>query len=185
MPMTLLWKWLRYCLRCSRLKLVWWSRIAIARAILKNAPILILGQVHLIMNLSILFSKHLMARSYNDCDCASFINNWKCIVVLDRGQIVEQGTHQELDRVLIINYISAILRTTKLAQLIQNAWNKQSNWLVVHYHVCIVLGFYWIVIFTIKKNLWRACTGHGDWKYYGSGKTPLLIELVNYLKQQK
>ncbi|MDN8179923.1 tetraacyldisaccharide 4'-kinase [Acinetobacter baumannii] len=77
-----------------------------------------------------------------------------------------------------------------LAQLIQNAWNKQSSWLIVLrplsclYRAGFLLnrGFYssgFKKVYTAPVPVMVI----GNITVGGSGKTPLLIELVNYLKQ--
>ncbi len=79
------------------------QRIAIARALLKNAPILILDEAtsaldtesemlvqralgNLMLNRTVLVIAHRLAT----------IRRADCIVVLEKGRIVEQGTHDEL-----------------------------------------------------------------------------------------
>ncbi len=78
-----------------------------------------------------------------------------------------------------------------IAQIIQNAWNNQSKWLIV------LRPFSWLYSFgfNLNKNLYR--TGikkqfHanipvmviGNITVGGSGKTPLLIQLVKYLQSK-
>ncbi|MEB3752835.1 tetraacyldisaccharide 4'-kinase [Acinetobacter sp. MD2(2019)] len=78
-----------------------------------------------------------------------------------------------------------------LAKSIQNAWNKQSAWLVLLRPLSCVYG----CAFALNKALYQA----GIKKVYnapvpvmiignitvgGSGKTPLLIQLVQYLRQK-
>ena len=77
-----------------------------------------------------------------------------------------------------------------LAQVIQNAWNKQASWLIV----LRPLSWLYRAGFLLNQNLYRT----GIKKIYqspvpvmvignitvgGSGKTPLLIQLVKYLQQ--
>jgi subfamily B ATP-binding cassette protein MsbA len=79
------------------------QRIAIGRALLKNAPVLILDEAtssldtkaerriqqaldELMKNRTTLVIAHRL----------STVEHADCIIVLDRGQIVESGTHQEL-----------------------------------------------------------------------------------------
>ncbi|MFV5583682.1 tetraacyldisaccharide 4'-kinase [Acinetobacter oleivorans] len=77
-----------------------------------------------------------------------------------------------------------------LAQLIQNAWNKQSSWLIALrplsclYRAGFLLNrnFYT----TGLKKVYKAPVPVmviGNITVGGSGKTPLLIQLVNYLQQ--
>ncbi|MEQ1065749.1 tetraacyldisaccharide 4'-kinase [Acinetobacter sp. XH1741] len=76
-----------------------------------------------------------------------------------------------------------------LAQLIQNAWNKQSNWLIVLrplsclYRAGFLLNHHFYTA-GLKKvyNAPVPVMVIGNITVGGSGKTPLLIELVNYLK---
>lgn len=78
-----------------------------------------------------------------------------------------------------------------LAQLIQDAWNRQAKWLVV----LRPLSWLYHVGFAVNKSLYRmrlkkAYTAPvpvmviGNITVGGSGKTPLLIELVKYLQSQ-
>ncbi|QXA09208.1 tetraacyldisaccharide 4'-kinase [Acinetobacter pittii] len=77
-----------------------------------------------------------------------------------------------------------------LAQLIQNAWNKQSSWLVA----LRPLSCLYRAGFLLNRNLYYSGFKQvykapvpvmviGNITVGGSGKTPLLIELVNYLQQ--
>lgn len=64
-----------------------------------------------------------------------------------------------------------------LAQLIQNAWNKQSSWLIVLrplsclYRAGFLLNRY--LYSSGFKSLYRTCAGHGNWQYYGGGSGKL------------
>ncbi|WP_336166265.1 lipid A export permease/ATP-binding protein MsbA [Acinetobacter sp. 161(2023)] len=79
------------------------QRIAIARAILKNAPILILDEATSALDNE---SEHFIQQAFDGAmqdrttiviaHRLSTIENADLIVVMDQGQIVEQGTHQEL-----------------------------------------------------------------------------------------
>ncbi|MCG9515630.1 tetraacyldisaccharide 4'-kinase [Acinetobacter pittii] len=77
-----------------------------------------------------------------------------------------------------------------LAQLIQNAWNKQSSWLVA----LRPLSCLYRAGFLFNRNLYHSgfkpvykapvpVMVIGNITVGGSGKTPLLIQLVNYLQQ--
>lgn len=77
-----------------------------------------------------------------------------------------------------------------LAQLIQNAWNKQSSWLIV----LRPLSCLYRAGFLLNRNLYNSGFKQvykapvpvmviGNITVGGSGKTPLLIQLVNYLQQ--
>ena len=79
------------------------QRIAIARAILKNAPILILDEATSALdNESEYFIQRAFDAAMQDrttiviAHRLSTIENADCIVVMDQGRILEQGTHQEL-----------------------------------------------------------------------------------------
>lgn len=79
------------------------QRIAIARAILKNAPILILDEATSALDNE---SEHFIQKAFDEAmqnrttlviaHRLSTIENADMIVVMDKGQIVEKGTHQEL-----------------------------------------------------------------------------------------
>lgn len=77
-----------------------------------------------------------------------------------------------------------------LAQLIQNAWNKQSSWLIA----LRPLSYLYRAGFLLNRNFYTAGLKKvykapvpvmviGNITVGGSGKTPLLIQLVNYLQQ--
>ncbi len=77
-----------------------------------------------------------------------------------------------------------------LAQLIQNAWNKQSSWLIA----LRPLSCLYRAGFLFNRNLYNSGFKQvykapvpvmviGNITVGGSGKTPLLIQLVNYLQQ--
>ncbi|OTG86080.1 lipid A export permease/ATP-binding protein MsbA [Acinetobacter sp. ANC 4558] len=79
------------------------QRIAIARAILKNAPILILDEATSALdNESEYFIQQAFDAAMQDrttiviAHRLSTIENADCIVVMDKGEIVEMGTHEEL-----------------------------------------------------------------------------------------
>ncbi len=79
------------------------QRIAIARAILKNAPILILDEATSALdNESEYFIQQAFDAAMQDrttiviAHRLSTIENADCIVVMDQGRILEQGTHQQL-----------------------------------------------------------------------------------------
>src|SRR5690606_19089313 len=78
-----------------------------------------------------------------------------------------------------------------IAQVIQNAWNKQSKWLIVLRPLSLLyrLGFF------LNKALYQRGIKPiytapvpvmviGNITVGGSGKTPLLIQLVKYLQQK-
>ena len=79
------------------------QRISIARAILRNAPILILDEATSAMDTE---SEKLVQRALDAvmqnrttlviAHRLSTIRNATCIVVLDQGRVVETGTHEEL-----------------------------------------------------------------------------------------
>ena len=79
------------------------QRIAIARAILKNAPILILDEATSALDNE---SEHFIQKAFDDAmqdrttiviaHRLSTIENADLIVVMDKGRIIEQGTHAEL-----------------------------------------------------------------------------------------
>ncbi|WP_180163952.1 lipid A export permease/ATP-binding protein MsbA [Acinetobacter sp. YH12049] len=79
------------------------QRIAIARAILKNAPILILDEATSALdNESEFFIQQAFDAAMQDrttiviAHRLSTIENADCIVVMDKGRIIEQGSHAEL-----------------------------------------------------------------------------------------
>ncbi|WP_180084217.1 lipid A export permease/ATP-binding protein MsbA [Acinetobacter sp. YH12145] len=79
------------------------QRIAIARAILKNAPILILDEATSALdNESEFFIQQAFDAAMRDrttiviAHRLSTIENADCIVVMDKGRIIEQGSHTEL-----------------------------------------------------------------------------------------
>ncbi|ALH95984.1 lipid A export permease/ATP-binding protein MsbA [Acinetobacter equi] len=79
------------------------QRIAIARAILKNAPILILDEATSALdNESEYFIQQAFDTAMQDrttiviAHRLSTIENADCIVVMDKGRILEQGSHSEL-----------------------------------------------------------------------------------------
>lgn len=76
-----------------------------------------------------------------------------------------------------------------VAQLLQNAWNKQAKWLIV----LRPLSWLYSTVATLNKKLYQAGIKPaytapvpvmviGNITVGGSGKTPLLIHLVNYLQ---
>ena len=79
------------------------QRIAIARAILKNAPILILDEATSALDNE---SEHFIQKAFDQAmqhrttiviaHRLSTIENADLIVVMDKGRIIEQGTHSEL-----------------------------------------------------------------------------------------
>ena len=79
------------------------QRIAIARAILKNAPILILDEATSALDNE---SEHYIQKAFDEAmqhrttiviaHRLSTIENADVIVVMDKGRIIEQGTHSEL-----------------------------------------------------------------------------------------
>ena len=79
------------------------QRIAIARAILKNAPILILDEATSALDNE---SEHYIQKAFDEAmqhrttiviaHRLSTIENADVIVVMDKGRIIEQGTHTEL-----------------------------------------------------------------------------------------
>ncbi|WOE32057.1 MULTISPECIES: lipid A export permease/ATP-binding protein MsbA [unclassified Acinetobacter] len=79
------------------------QRIAIARAILKNAPILILDEATSALdNESEYYIQQAFDAAMKDrttiviAHRLSTIENADCIVVMDKGEVIEQGTHLEL-----------------------------------------------------------------------------------------
>lgn len=81
------------------------QRVAIARAILKNAPIMILDEATSALDNE---SEHFIQKAFDEAmrdqsrttiviaHRLSTIENADLIVVMDKGQIVEQGSHQQL-----------------------------------------------------------------------------------------
>ena len=79
------------------------QRIAIARAFIKNAPILILDEATSALDNK---SEAVVQQAINNlmkdrtvmviAHRLSTVRNADCIVVLNNGNIVEQGTHEEL-----------------------------------------------------------------------------------------
>ncbi|NHB57209.1 tetraacyldisaccharide 4'-kinase [Acinetobacter sp. 194] len=78
-----------------------------------------------------------------------------------------------------------------VAQIIQDAWNKQAKWLVL----LRPLSWLYKTGFVLNKSLFKSGLKHtytapvpvmviGNITVGGSGKTPLLIQLVKYLQQQ-
>ena len=79
------------------------QRVAIARAILKNAPILIMDEATSALDNE---SEHYIQKAFDEAmqhrttivfaHRLSTIENADCIVVMDKGRIIEKGTHAEL-----------------------------------------------------------------------------------------
>ena len=79
------------------------QRLAIARAILKDAPILILDEATSALDNE---SEYFIQQAFDDAmqgrttiviaHRLSTVENADLIVVMDKGQIIEQGTHAEL-----------------------------------------------------------------------------------------
>ena len=78
-----------------------------------------------------------------------------------------------------------------VAQLIQNAWNKQAKWLIVFRPLSILYSS----VSQLNKSLYQKGIKQsytapvpvmviGNITVGGSGKTPLLIHLVDYLHKQ-
>jgi len=78
-----------------------------------------------------------------------------------------------------------------VAQLIQNAWNRQAKWLIVLRPLSCLYHFgFWVNQKLYEKGIKSVYTAPvpvmiiGNITVGGSGKTPLLIHLVNYLQSQ-
>ena len=79
------------------------QRIALARALLKDAPIVVLDEATAFADPE---NEHLIQRAFSElvrgkttlmiAHRLTSIQHVDCILVLDRGRIVERGTHEEL-----------------------------------------------------------------------------------------
>ena len=193
------------------------QRIAIARALLKDAPILILDEAtsaldsesenqiqQAIDNLKIGKTTIVIAHRL------STVENAENIIVLKNGEIVENGSHEELMRLensyydLYKNqfkdeveppkkgYISHSaqfnLSEFQTSNFLEEAWYENKSWIKIF----LPLSWIYRFLFKIFRNRAIASSWKPDIKTIvignitagGTGKTPLTIWLTNELKEQ-
>ena len=193
------------------------QRIAIARALLKDAPILILDEAtsaldsesenqiqQAIDNLKIGKTTIVIAHRL------STVENAENIIVLKNGEIVENGSHEELMRLensyydLYKNqfkdeveppkkgYISHNaqfnLSEFQTSNFVEEAWYENKSWIKIF----LPLSWIYRFLFKIFRNRAIASSWKPDIKTIvignitvgGTGKTPLTIWLTNELKKQ-
>jgi len=196
------------------------QRIAIARAILKNSPILILDEATSALDSeSENFIKDAIEEvtknrtTFIVAHRLSTIEKADLIVVLDKGEIQEVGTHKALlenkgayselhsnqfkeeinteDKLLPIKKISPIEKTNNLERIsvLERAWIEESPWLWILWPLSLLTSF----ISKYRRNKFLKSRDKldgygvplivvGNITVGGTGKTPMVITLVNYLK---
>ena len=198
------------------------QRIAIARAILKNSPILILDEATSALDSE--SEKHIqeaMKELTKDrttliiAHRLTTIENADVIVVLEEGNIVEMGKHKELlakegyyanlhqnqfkdtptpfkkvDKEIFSEIKTPLKKYTDHTSFLERSWYKRSLWLLLLIPISWLLGL--IVSRRRKRFLSKTSTLNrpnlpiivvGNIMIGGTGKTPLVIWLVNSLKK--
>tara|TARA_Y100001970_G_scaffold285454_1_gene405267 strand:- start:3081 stop:5852 length:2772 start_codon:yes stop_codon:yes gene_type:complete len=195
------------------------QRIAIARAILKDAPILILDEATSALDSESenVIQEAIFELSKNRTTLIiahrlSTIENADTIVVLDKGKIVEQGTHKELlgnkdvYAELHKNQFKDNIEEHKILEkplsiqheipetpysevgLLENSWYKKSTWLYLLWPLSLITLFFSRrkrnKFLTGKIKGWKSALPTiivGNIVAGGTGKTPIVMWLANYL----